>query len=187
MCKKRFHYLSRSLSWFRFSKMLSNDKDCSVCCITTWTVSQHPDSAPLHTHKYRQTFSIWCRQTFIFLPQTPPPPSLQPLPLTHWCTLVALRRDWGRCVPLNMHRRLSEDHSGTHRKRPSPLLQQERLFCVCVCVCDTVTASTPCSKEHYANQHVFLLFHRVSLHYPEACCLLCIHVTSCSTVCVTHS
>lgn len=36
-------------------------------------------------------------------------------------------------------------------------------------------------------QHVVLLGRRVRLHYPQALCLLCSHVTSCSTVCVTHS
>lgn len=55
-------------------------------------------------------------QTNIHIPDTnkhPPFPTTSScVSLTHWRTLVSLRRDWGRCVPLNMHRRLSEDHTG---------------------------------------------------------------------------
>lgn len=54
--------------------------------------------------------------------------------MTHWRTLVALRRDWGVCVPLNMQRQLSEDHSGTLRQRTTPLLQQESVYNVYVSV-----------------------------------------------------
>lgn len=70
--------------------------------------------------------------------QTPPPPTSVSISLTHWRTLVALRRDWGRCVPLNMHRRLSEDHTGmlAHIDKDPPLhfsnTECVLYFCMCV-------------------------------------------------------
>lgn len=135
-------------------------------------------------------------QTNIHIPDTnkhhhPPLPTSISISLTHWQRLVALRRDWGRCVPLNMHRRLSEDDTGmlAYIEKDSPLYfrNTEYLPNLCICLWHSMTEHPLHLVSSTLFQHVLLLCHSASLHYPQACCLLCIHVTSCSTVCVTHS
>lgn len=76
-----------------------------------------------------------------------------------------------------------------HIDRDSPLYSSNTKYLCHLCIRLWQSAC-----EHWLHasrsalfQHVVLLRRRVRLHYPQALCLLCSHVTSCSTVCVTHS